>query len=256
MKKHKKIGLALGSGGARGLVHLGVIKTLVKNNIPIDYIAGTSIGACVGAMYAAHQDIEKVEAIMLGDKWNAFLCFLDPAFLKGGIISGKRLEKLLKNWIGVKNFKDLATPLTTVATDLITGREIQQTKGKLIPAVHASMAIPSLFKPIPYKQQLLVDGGLVNPVPDNAVRDMGADIVIAVNLDHKNEIKNRKGEAKKYKFSNQVLIRSFHIIRHYLADHCIQTADITLAPPLNENGLLSLNAYFTKKRAHELIKIA
>ena len=118
MTTRKKIGLALGSGGVRGLVHVGVLKVLIENNIPIDYIAGTSIGAWVGAHYALFQDIKKLEEFTVGKRQEKLLSFIDTSF-SGGLVKGKKLEKLLNVWLNNSDFKDLKIPLSIVSTDLI-----------------------------------------------------------------------------------------------------------------------------------------
>ena len=247
----EKIGLALGSGGARGLVHIGVLRAFEKHGIRITHIAGTSIGACIGAMYAAGQKSADIQDKVLNDKWIAARCFFDPAFLKGGILEGKKLEALLIRWIGKRRFGDLEIPFATVSTDLITGKAVEQQSGNLIKAVRASMSIPSLFSPIGFQKKLLVDGGLVAPVPVLATKNLGANTVIAVNLDHKNNIQDPH---KSYRFTNNVLLRTVRILRHHLADISSKDANIVIAPKIDPSGLISISSYLNKNNALELIK--
>ncbi len=191
MKKQKKLGLALGSGAVRGLAHIGVIKTLLKHNIRIDYIAGSSIGACIGAHYALYQDIEKLQSDATQNKKDKLFVLLDPAG-KGGLIKGERLGKLLNSWWNAAEFKDLEIPFQAVATDLATGKPIVLDKGSLSLAARASSAIPGIFTPVNFENKFLIDGAMSCPVPVEMVKKMGADIVLAVNLYNNDGEENKK----------------------------------------------------------------
>jgi NTE family protein len=177
----KKVGLALGSGGFRGPAHIGVIKTLIKNNIPIDYVTGASIGAWAAAHLALDGDIEKFEKEFLLKQEDKMKLLLDIS-LRGGLISGSKIESFLRQSLDKSDFKDTKIPLKIVATDLITGESFVFQKGDIVTAVRASISIPLFFKPVKFKNCLLADGGLSNPVPDNILKDMGADFIISVNL--------------------------------------------------------------------------
>ena len=181
--KNKKIGLVLGSGGSKGLAHIGVIKALKNNNINIDYIVGSSIGALVAADFALFNDIYKLEEIFLNHNWKTGLSIIDPSF-NGGLVKGIKLEKLIKEIIGNFNFSKTKIPLAIATTDLIAGNSVIFKKGNILKAVRASMAVPIIFQPIEYKDKLLADGGLSNPLPVDVVKSMGANFVIAVNLDN------------------------------------------------------------------------
>ncbi|MDP3970653.1 MAG: patatin-like phospholipase family protein [bacterium] len=245
----KKVGLALGSGGARGIAHVGVIKSLLENNIPIDYIAGTSIGAWVGAYYAIHQDIEKLEYAAIEYKREKLFALFEPSF-KGGLVKGKKVTKVLKQSFGDKTFEDLKTPLSVVTTDLISGKELIINSGLIVPAVQASMAIPLMFQPVRYKEALLVDGGLINPLPDDVARGMGADVVIAVNLDHDveaNQMIDKKITLKK------TAVRSSQIIRHYLSHYSATDAEIVIKPELPELGLIAMKDYILDRNSDKLV---
>ena len=250
MKKTKKIGLALGSGGIRGLAHVGVIKTLLKHNVPIDYISGCSIGAWVGAHYALFQDIERLEEMTVHKQKEKLLSTIEPT-LKGGIVKGSKIEKLLDEWFEGLSFSDTNIPLSIATTDLVSGKEIILTQGKLSTAVRASMAIPSVFAPVKHEEMLLVDGGISNPVPDETVRQMGADIVISVSLD--NFIKNAEFNTKKLSLS-RTGTRAFNIMRYQLTKHSTQQTDILLEPYTPAIGATSLSQYFTKKIGSEWVK--
>lgn len=177
-----KIGLALGSGSARGIAHIGVLKALEELNIPISFIAGSSMGAFVGAAYAAGQTIEQLEVNSERATWQDTARMFIPSFSKGGLIRGKRISGFIHERVGVTDFDELKIPLGVDTTDLETGEKYTITSGDLIAAVRASMAVPTVLTPKIIDGRLLVDGGLVSPVPIRTVRDMGADFVIAVDV--------------------------------------------------------------------------
>lgn len=185
-----KLGLALGSGSARGWAHIGVIKALAEAGIHIDYVAGTSIGAVVGAVYASG-NIEALEEIVLQLDWKQIASFLDVVFPKSGLIDGNRISEFIRTHVGAKNIEDLPLPFCAVSTDLATGNEVVIQDGDIIEAVRASISVPGIFTPVRKNDMILVDGGLVNPVPVSVAREMGADLVIAVDLNH--DIVEKKG---------------------------------------------------------------
>lgn len=178
-----KLGLALGSGAARGWAHIGVIQQLQRIGIEPDIVCGTSIGALVGAAYMAG-NVDKLEQwVRQLDKLQTARYFSINRSLKG-FVNKERLHQFLHNYV-VKDdqvIEDFTKPFATVATDLTTGREIWNTEGKVIDAVWSSIALPGLFPAIKHDDRWLIDGGLVNPVPVSLCRALGADVVIAVNL--------------------------------------------------------------------------
>jgi len=249
--KKTKVGLALGSGGVRGLAHIGVIKVLRANNIPIDYIAGSSIGAMVGAYYSATRDVEKLEKVALSNTWRTSLSLFDPTW-RGGFVKGKKVEKMFTSWFKDINFNSLNIPLTVVATDLITGQEVNISEGDIVKAIRGSMSVPVIFKPIKYGKYLLADGGLSNPLPDDIVREMGADVVIAINLEKAYLANGFKGDDLSLL---KVSLRSINVMRHHLGQHSLKTADIIIEPEIIENGLVGWNKFFDNKRAEKIIKL-
>lgn len=180
-EKSLKIGIALGSGSARGWAHIGVIKALEELGIVPDIVAGTSIGALVGAAYANEQ-IDLLEQWSTSLKWKDIVGYLDLNILGGGIIEGEKLLGFFSQHANHLEIENLPRAFAAVATELESGREIWLQSGSLKDAIRASMALPGLFRPFNHQGQWLVDGGLVNPVPVSLCRAMGADIVIAVNL--------------------------------------------------------------------------
>jgi len=173
------VGLALSGGGGLGIAHIGVIAVLLENGIPIDLITGTSAGAIVGALFSDGVSPEQMEKIVEELSWSDFLVASVPEL---GFFSTEGLEKKIKEHIQSENFEDLAIPLAVVATNLDDGEEIVINSGSIVKGVAASAAIPVIFKPVEYEGMFLVDGGLVNNLPSDIAREMGADIVIAVNL--------------------------------------------------------------------------
>jgi NTE family protein len=178
---NNKIGLALGSGSARGWAHIGVIQGLAELGIEPEIISGSSMGALVGAAYAADK-IEPLGTWACSLTWKEIVRFLDPTLLGGGLIQGEKLNSIISEYVKNLDFESLDRKLGVVATDLESGREIWFREGAVLEAVRASISLPGLFTPTHYQGRWLVDGGLANPVPVSLCRAMGADIVIAVNL--------------------------------------------------------------------------
>jgi len=248
MKKRKKLGLALGSGGPRGLYHIGVLRTLAKHNIPIDYIAGSSVGAWVGAFYALHQDIAQLEELISGNKTAKFMSMFEFS-LSGGLIKGEKLERLLNEWLKGAKFSDTKIPYRAVATDLKAGIPFVFETGKLAPALRASMAIPGAFKPVAYKNKILIDGGVSNPVPDDIVRQMGADIVLAIDLNGVPQGEDMKNV--KIKTISETLKTAINILCYHLAIATTRDADIVLRPYLEKYA--SWTDYFLTNNGYEAI---
>ena len=185
MKKqigNKKVGLVLGSGSAKGLSHIGVLKLLEEMDIKIDYIAGSSIGAMIGGAYAAGISINEIEEIALKTGLASSVKYFLPTISKSGLITGTKVKEFLKNIVGDIEIENLKIPFVATATDIFTGQEIIFNKGNLVEAIRASISVPIIFQPVIHDNQILVDGGLANPLPINVVRKMGADFIIAVNV--------------------------------------------------------------------------
>ncbi len=178
----KKIGLVLGSGVARGLSHIGVLKVLDKNKINVDFITGTSIGALIGAIYASGVSAKEIEEIALNIDKIKTLTLFTPTISHSGLIDGNKIIKFIESIIDRQNISDLNIPFAAIATDIMTGEEVVITKGSLLHTLRASISIPGIFTPANYNGKFLVDGGLVNPVPVSVALNMSADILIAVNV--------------------------------------------------------------------------
>lgn len=211
-----RVGIALGGGGARGAAEVGVLKVIEEMGIPIDYIAGSSIGSIVGGLYAIGYDAQQLDTIFRQQKWLSLIGGRnddysgDPIRQEGGItyvfgfpVRGRQasstegaygvglsgdsittmLDHLTKKYDGVRSFDDLPIPFRCVAVDIHTHEEVIMDSCELELAMRASMAIPGAFKPVKWKGRTLVDGGMLNNLPVDVVRAMGADVVIAIDLD-------------------------------------------------------------------------
>jgi NTE family protein len=176
-----KIGLALGSGSARGWAHVGVIRALDEIGIKPDIVAGASVGSLVGAAFASGQlaTLEKwIMSLTRRDVWG----LLDTAFSRGGVMRGNKLMRAIGDQIQDFDIEALPIPYGAVAADLHTGQEVWLQQGSMLNAVRASSGLPGLFSPMWHQQRWMIDGGVVNPVPVSMCRALGADFVIAVNL--------------------------------------------------------------------------
>ena len=204
MKTKKKIGLVLGSGGARALAQIGVLKVLELNNISPDIIVGSSMGAFIGGIYATGFNIEKMEKVACKTNIKFTARMLVPGLPTSGLIDFNRVRKFLKEMGADVNIEELNVIFAAMATDFTTGEEVTLNNGSLIEAIVSSVALPVLFKPNYYQNKFLVDGGLINPLPVNVAYKMGADIVIAVNVAHSPGISFQK---KNGKIKRKVIIR-------------------------------------------------
>ncbi len=176
--------MALGSGGARGLAHIGVLERLEELGIFPDLVAGSSMGSLVGFGYCGGR-IAEMKALALGmDIRTLLLRLVDFGMPHGGLVEGRRIEALLEELMPRATFRSLAKPLRCIATDLHSGEEVVFSEGHVVPAIRASISVPGLFAPVRHGHRYLIDGGVVNPIPVDQARRMGADVVIAVDVNH------------------------------------------------------------------------
>ena len=283
----KKIGLVLGSGSARGWAHIGVIQCLQAAGIRIDIVCGTSIGALVGGALAG-DFMDGLEEMVRSLTWPDIIGFMDLLFPRSGFIEGDKITNHFRKNFSDANIEDLEIPFAAVATDIMTGREIWLQDGSLMDAIRASISLPGIFTPCKYKGHLLVDGGLVNPVPVSLCRAMGADVVIAVSLNSdlvglpryisRGKQKNKKSNAGKKepgKFTNflsknfpskgkgtqrkvledehsifNVIAASLNIMQDRMTKQRLagDPPDMLISPRLSQIGLLEFN------RAAEVIE--
>ena len=178
------VGLALSGGGPRGLSHIGVLRVLEREGIPVDVLAGTSIGGIIAAGYAAGlrpDDLEK-EALATA-RLRPLLRLIDPGLPEAGILRGQRIQAYFEELIGAVTFADLKVPLALVAVDLNAQQEVILTEGSVSRAMRATISVPGLFTPVEIAGQRLVDGGLLDNLPIDAAQELGADMVIAVDVE-------------------------------------------------------------------------
>lgn len=229
----KKIGLALGGGVAKGLGHIGVIRALLELGVPIDCVAGTSSGSVVGALLAAAMTPDQIEAIAKATRWRDLV---KPVIPRLGLLDGGRLEHLLVKVLGDRRIEDLALPFACVATDIVTGEEVVIRTGPLAPAIRASCSMPGFFTPVEIDGRLLVDGGVVDNVPVDVARSLGADFVIAVDV---------SGRIDATPFNRNilgVLLRSYEIMLHEKRAIEAKGASVLIQPRVEKLGPVNLDA--------------
>lgn len=249
--EHPKIGLALGSGGARGFAHLGVIKALKDAGIPIHLIAGSSMGALVASFYGAGIDMERLYKLSTAFKRKYFLDFTVP---KMGFISGKKVKEFIKVFTHGKNIEELDIPIGIVATDLLTGEKVVFQTGPVADAVRASISIPGTFVPEKYNGRILVDGGVSDRVPVSVAKEMGADIVIAVDV---SRVKRNAEILSIY----DVIMQSIDIMQAEIINNREIAASVMIRPPVeiyssraftNIDEIINLGEEEAKKSLHQI----
>ncbi len=240
--RKKKVGLVLSSGAARGLAHVGVLSVLESEGIPIDLVTGTSAGCMVGALYAAGRKTAEIKELLLRQTRGTLMRLVDIALPKTGLIKGHRVRDFLANVIGGElNFKDLKMPIACVATDIYSGEEIVINEGLVLDAVRASISIPGIFTVVNREGRYLVDGGLVNPLPVDLARKMGADFVIASSVvPDVTEREHKHGEPKtvvrKEPGVFHVMAQSISIASYSLVQASMKEADVVILPHVAHFG--------------------
>ena len=233
-----KIALVLGGGGARGLAHIGVLKVLSEEKLPIDMIVGNSVGALVGSLYAAGVPMEKIEKMGENIGWDDLTNISDPnlfrLMLSRRLLSTDKMERYLESNIGDVRFEDLKIPFACIATDLKTVERIVMRDGKVALAARASATVPGLFDPVEYGHRYLVDGGLSDNVPIDIAKLLGADFVIAVTV---------SGDINTQDISNvfMVLTQSIYIQGRQLDAEKIKAADFVISPNVKDVTAVDLS---------------
>ncbi|HEY5762210.1 MAG TPA: patatin-like phospholipase family protein [Rhodocyclaceae bacterium] len=233
-----KIALVLGGGAARGFAHIGVIRVLEQEKIPIHRIVGTSVGSLIGAIYAADQNSFELEWTAFAlEKEHLFDFGVFNAFTGMGPVKGDRLEEFVRNKVPVANIENLKVPFAAVATDLNRGTRVVLDRGSVAKAVRASSAIPGVFNPVEHDGKMLVDGGLVDNIPIAVARELGADIVIAVDISE---------NVANFNINNvvDVVLQSIAIIFKENVGFRKKEADILIAPLVGAVGSFD----FTQKK--------
>jgi NTE family protein len=227
-----RIALVLGGGAARGFAHIGVIRVLEQERIPVDLVVGTSVGSLIGAIYASERDSFELE-------WTAFQLQQDDLFdfrlvnavVGMGYAKGEKLEAFMKAKVKQETIEQLKVPFAAVATDLNWGERVVMDRGSIARAVRASSAIPGIFEPVAHLGKILVDGGVIDNIPIDVAREKGADVVIAVDISHdvgNTEIRNVL----------DVLLQSTNIMFAENVKHRKQGADVLVTPDVRGVGML------------------
>lgn len=225
-----KMGLALGGGAMRGLAHIGVLKALEEQGFRPDYIAGTSIGAVIGALYAS--GVTPYIMSGLANNLNA-RSFYDITPPRKGFIKGNNIEQLIALLTKGREFKELNIPLAVTATDLTECKLVVFTEGKVYKAVRASISVPGIFIPVEAGNMVLVDGGVLERVPTRIVREMGADIVISVDVGF-------QGQHKKPDKLTEVIFQAFEVMELEILKHKTVQSDIAIYPDVSNIDATSL----------------
>ncbi len=232
-----KIALVLGGGGARGLAHIGVLKVFEEENVPVDMVVGTSVGALIGALYCAGVPIDKIEKMGENIRWNDLTEVTDSTLarllMSEHLLSTENFENYLRENIGGRKFEELKIPFSCVATDLITGERIIFREGEVAPAARASATVPGLFDPVEYRHRYLVDGGLCDNIPVDVAKLQGADIIITVAV---------SADFSKNKISSvfMILTQSIYIQGKLLDAERLKMSDIVIRPKVNDISAVDL----------------
>ncbi len=246
VKKEPKIALVLGGGAAKGFAHVGVIRVLEQEKIPISMIIGTSVGSLIGGLYAANPDSFQLEWLAFKIDRNDILDF-SIVYSKLGPVQGARLESFLEQNVKVKKVEETKIPFSPVATDLNTGETVTLDKGSLAKAIHASSAIPGVFVPVQFGNRLLVDGGVTDNVACDIARAKGADIIIAVNLSK---------DVKNYQIDSlvDIMSQSISIMMHRTTMDKLGSGDVVIEP--DTKGISMFDFSQKKQLMEEGIKSA
>jgi len=236
--KPAKVALVLGAGYSKGFAHIGVLKILESNKIPIHMIVGTSVGSVVGSLYAYGIDAFSLQKLAISVNQNDIV---DPVIIpNNGFIKGEKLEEFINRWVRNTSMEKLKIPFYAVATDLEKGNEIVFAKGNTGTAVRASCSIPGIFRPVRISDRVYVDGGVVSPVAVEAARRHGADVVIAVDVSSGAERTVPEGTI-------ETILQAVNVMYSKLGAIQLAKADVVIKPKVGHIG----SADFSKK--HEAI---
>lgn len=233
----KQVGLALGSGGPRGLAHIGVMKFLLESGYEITQIAGTSVGAMMGGFYAFFTEISKVEQIFSNLTLTELATMFGDVGTKSGIIKGEGLEKFLASYLGEVKIEDLALPYSALTTNFKTGESVAIRTGSLVKAIRLSGSLPGIFKLANIEDDYFIDGGASEPVPVETVKKMGSKYSVAVNLD---EYGYKKLSNKRAPSAASIGVAAMRILRHNLAIHTSRSADLVITPDVAKYSWVDL----------------
>lgn len=239
--RQPKIALVLGGGSAKGFAHVGVIRALEQEKIPIHMIIGTSVGSLIGGLYAANPNSFDLEWLAFKIDRGDILDF-SIVYSKFGPVQGAKLENFIEHNVKIKKVEDTRIPFTPVATDLNSGETILLERGSLAKAIRASSSIPGIFVPVSFDNRTLVDGGVTNNVPCDIARAKGADIVIAVNL--QKDVKNQAAAESLV----DIIAQSISVMMRESSRSKLASADVVIEPDTRN---ISMFDFTQKKRLME-----
>ncbi|MCB9246714.1 MAG: patatin-like phospholipase family protein [Flavobacteriales bacterium] len=219
---NQPVGLALGGGAVLGAAHIGVLHAIEELQIPVGWISGTSIGSLISALFAFGKTASEMESMLMDLSWRDVS---ELSLSKYGLLTNSKVKGFLKKHIGSKNFEDAFIPLAVVATDITTGDRVVLQQGNVLDAVMASMSIPGVYKPVRIGNQMLVDGGVVENVPVETLKELGADFTIGVDV-------NTRHKLSKPDNIIQVLANSFHFLISNATKYQASQADLLIQPDL------------------------
>ncbi len=248
--ERKTLGLALGAGGSRGIAHVGFLRALEEAGIKPDYIVGCSMGSVVGAAYASGMGIDEIEKAVLKLRLRHILA---PTLKRGGLCATRKMRKVILKYVGDVDFEDLKIPFRCVAVDMLSQTTVTLSKGKVVDSVVASSSIPAVFKPTEREGMRLIDGGVLTRVPYREVKEMGADVVVAV------DVLGRLQTKKERVGTLGVLLQSLDIMDNHRTERAKidgkDSIDFWLEPDLEDMSQYALKRIdFALKKGYELGK--
>ncbi len=235
-----KLGLALGGGGAKGFAHLGILQVLSEAGIEFDVVAGTSIGALIGAVYVSG-NLDSLEKFATKIGMTDLPFMLRPTWPRGGLLSATYIEELVDKFVNVQNIEDLQKPFAAVCVDLNKAQVVTFSKGDLKRAIRASTSIPGVFKPVFYEDKILVDGGILESVPLDAVRSLGADFIVAVDL--LSDLSGNQNFNEGKPSIVEIVQRSSIVAQRKITEYKFKEnpPDVVISPPLSEVGVMDFH---------------
>jgi NTE family protein len=250
MFRKPKIGIALSGGGARGLAHIGVLEVLDDLGVQIDVVSGTSMGALIGAAYCSGIGLEEVKKLLNSTDWKSFLVFSAFQLSRAGIIKEKKVDEILKKFLGDKTFKDCKKQFCCVAVDILSGTRVVLDSGSLREAVLASIAVPGIIPPVFKGNGLLVDGGVMEPLPTLAIQTLSPTFIIASSIVFdkirpeplKEEMAEELKLAENKKMSIQAIIdKSMNTMHTQMVQSYLPYAQIVIEPRIGDFGFFDFD---------------
>ncbi|MBM3699740.1 MAG: patatin-like phospholipase family protein [Actinobacteria bacterium] len=244
--RKRKIGIALSGGAARGLAHIGVLQVLDEIGVEISAVSGCSMGAVIGAVYSLGYDLQEIEEYIKNTDWRNFLLFSVLALSRAGIVNDYKVEEVFKKYFGDKNFDECSRQFCCVAVDIISGKKVVLKTGKIKDAVRASISVPGIFPPVYTDNGILVDGGLMEPLPTDAIGELDCNYIIASSISFDRDIpvtqatkagvhQNDNHDIKKMSIQS-ILDKSMNLVHTQLVQSYIEKADIVIEPKIGDFG--------------------